>query len=47
LIDQNTSLEEGVFVNFFGVPASAKRALRSWPRDRCRRADPRLRLVVA
>ncbi|MCE5310805.1 MAG: lysophospholipid acyltransferase family protein [Acidobacteriales bacterium] len=23
LIDQNTSLEEGVFVNFFGVPASA------------------------
>ena len=26
LIDQNTSLEEGVFVNFFGTPASANAA---------------------
>ncbi len=26
LIDQNTSLEEGVFVNFFGTPACANTA---------------------
>ena len=33
LIDQNTALDEGVFVDFFGVPACAEQGVcPSWPR---------------
>ena len=46
LIDQNTSLEEGVFVDFFGIPACANTRLCQDRASHGRRSYPRLRVMV-